>query len=434
MTLGAALFLITPLVASPAMPPTPSSAGGGLIAIKVARAETVSHGTFEHAVILIEDGKIVTVGEDLPIERGIRVLDMDPGWTAIPGLVNCYSRAGLDGRGGNDSKPGQRASAELYPDERILEELREAGVTTLGLYPPGNGIPGRAVAVRPQGDTAAEMILADDVYLKIILRANSASKKMLRDGFAAADKYAEKEQKAREKWEKDAEKADKKKSSKKDEEAKGDEKKDDEKKQDEKEEAGPGPYVAPELDEEARAFLQLRDGKLRALITLSQASDYLHFIDAIGKETFQWDLRLQLTRESDFFYLVDELAAKSCRLVIEPALTLHPNTMRTRNLPAEMARAGAKLVFIPRDDDPSNQKNWLRDAGEVVAAGLEAEKALRAMTLEPAELMGLGAQLGSLEAGKSANLIFLNGDPFEPGTEIEAVMLDGEFVFGEVKL
>lgn len=424
MNLGAALLSITPLVAPPTATPMLPSVEGGLLAIKVARAETVSHGTLEHAVILIEDGKIVAIGEDLPIERGIRVLDMDPGWIAIPGLVNSYSRAGLDGRGTNDSRPGQRASGELYPEERVNEELQKAGVTTLALYPPGNGIPGRAVAVQPDGETIEEMTVADDVYLKIVLRTNSSSKKMLRDGFEAADKYVEKDAKEREKWEKAVEKAEKKKKSKKD---------DDEKK-DEEEDAGPGPYVAPEMDDDARAFAELRDGSLRALVSLSQASDYLHFLDAIGDEEFTWDLRLQLTRESDFFYLIDDLASNPCRLVLEPTLTLHPNTMRVRNLPAELARAGAKLVLVPRDDDPADQKDWLRETGEVVAAGLDADVALRAMTMEPAEMLGLGEQLGSLDPGKAANLIFLNADPFEPGTEIEAVMLNGEFVSGEVKL
>lgn len=429
MTLGATFLAITPLLAPSAVASADPSAGTGLLAIKVARAETVSHGTLEHAVILIEGGQIVTIGSDLPIDRGIPVLDMDPGWVAMPGLVNSYSRAGLDGQGGNDSKPGQRASAEVYPDERVDEPLLEAGVTTLAFYPPGNGIPGRAVATEPKGETSAERILADDVYLKIVMRSTSAAKKIVRDGFEAADKYAEKEQKAREKWEKDVEKAEKDKKGKKDEE-----KKEGEAKPEEEKTEGPGPYVPPEMDEDARAFRQLRDGSLRAVVSLAQASDYLHYLDAIDDEEFQWDLRMQLSRESDFFYLIPEVAKKPCRLIVEPVLTLHPNTMRARNLPAEMARAGAKLVFIPRDDDPANQKNWLRDTGEVVAAGLPAQAALRAMTLEPAEMLGLGEKLGSLDAGKAANLIFLNGDPFEPGTKIEAVMLDGDFVYGEVKL
>jgi hypothetical protein len=417
-TLGAALLALSPLaLPTAAGPPAPQ----GLVALRVARAETVSHGSLRHAVILIEDGKIVTIGEDLPIERGIPVIDLDSSWVAIPGLVNSYSRAGLDGRAGSDSRPGQKASAELYPDERVDEELVKAGVTTLALYPPGNGIPGRAVAVKPKGKTPEEVLLADDVYLKIVLRSTSASKKMLRDGFVAADKYAEKEQKAREKWEKDSEK-DKKKTDDKD------------KKEDAEKTEGPGPYVPPEMDDDARAFRQLREGSLRALVTLSQASDYLHFLHAIGKEEFQWDLRLQLTRESDFFHVIPEMASKPCRLVVDPALTLHPNTLRVRNLPAEMVSAGSKLVLIPRDDDPGRQKDWLRHVGELVAVGLSPEVALRAMTLEPAAMLGLDDRLGSLEAGKLANIVFLDGDPFEPRTRIVAVMMEGVFLVGEVTL
>ena len=60
---------------------------GGLLAIRVGKAETIAHGTIEHAVILIEDGKITAIGQDLPIERGIPVLDR-PHWTAMPGLVH----------------------------------------------------------------------------------------------------------------------------------------------------------------------------------------------------------------------------------------------------------------------------------------------------------------------------------------------------------
>ena len=55
------------------------------------------------------------------------------------------------------------------------------------------------------------------------------------------------------------------------------------------------------------------------------------------------------------------------------------------------------------------------------------------MTSNAAEFLGVNDRLGSLSAGMDANMIFLNGDPFEPGTQIEAVMLEGEFVHGEVQ-
>ncbi len=415
------------MVLSPTLTPAPVAPVQGTVAIKVGRAETVSDGTIEHAVILIEDGKIAMVGEDLPIARGIPVLDLGPDSVVIPGLVNAYSRQGMDSRGGNDSAPGNHASSELYPGYRDYPELLEAGITTLGLYPAGNGIPGRAVAVRTAGDTKQEMILADDVYLKILLRSSSSSKKMISGGFEKADKYIEKEQKAREKWEKAKEKADKKKDKKK-----KDKDKDDEKKSDSAKDEGPGPYVAPEMDPEAAAFQQLRDKELTALISITSAGDYLHLLDAIGDEEFTWDLRLVVSRESNLFHVAREIGKRECRVVMEPTLSTHPNTRRLRNLPHEMVKAGAKLVLVPSSDRLSDQEDWLEDTGALIRAGLPADVALRAMTLEPAEILGLGERLGSISAGKDANLILFRGDPFEPSTKVEAVMLEGKVVFGEM--
>jgi hypothetical protein len=425
MTWSSLLLALGPLAAGSVAAP---AADPGLLAIKVERAETASQGTLEHAVILIENGKIVTIGEDLPIEHGIPVLDRDPGWVAMPGLVNCYSRIGMDGTGGNDSKPQVMASAELYPGSKEYARVLEAGVTTLGLYPPGNGIPGQAVAIRPRGSTPEEMILADSVYLKVILRASASSKKMLRDGFEDVGKYNEKVAKEKEKYEKDKEKLeDKLKKAKKDKDE------EDEKKY-EAELKELGDFRPPAPDPEVEPFIRLRDGSLRALISVNDAADYLHAMDAIGDEEFAWDLRIPNQRESNIFYVAPEIGLLDCRVVMEPEHSLHPNTMRQRNLPAELSRAGAKLVLIPRNDSVSSHESWLRDVGEVVATGLSPDAAVRAMTIEAAEQLGLGERLGSLDAGKDANMIFLNGDPFEPGTELQAVMLEGDFVSGEVDL
>jgi hypothetical protein len=433
-----------------------------LLAIRVGRAETAAKGTIEHAVILVEGGKIVTIGEDLPIERGIPILDK-PDWVVIPGLVDAYSRLGLDGEGGDDNSPDVRASEEVFPGAEAYEKVVEYGVTTLGLYPAGNGIPGQAVVIRPRGKTREEMIVHDPAYLKIILRATASSKKLLREGFKKADEYREKEKKAREKWDKEQEKK-KKSPAKKDEKAeekkneeKKEEKKDedksgsaqddkDEKKEEKKDEkAAPKEdvFVPPVPDPKVKPFLDLRSGSLRALVSIAGSAEYLHLLDALGSEKLQFDLRVPLSRESDLFYVaakkdfdldVDGIGDRKCRVVVEPSLTLHPGTMRQRNLPMELARAGAKLVFVPREDELPRMKTWLPDVGEIVGAGLDRETALRALTAEPAALLGVGDRLGSLEKGKDANLVFLSGDPFEPSTRIEAVMLDGRFVFGEVNL
>jgi imidazolonepropionase-like amidohydrolase len=397
-----------------------------LVAIRVGRAETIQQGPIEHAVLLVENGKIVAIGEDLPVERGIRVLEL-PDWVAMPGLVDCYSRIGMSGEAGDSFDPHLRASRELDPRQDLWRDLLEAGVTTLGLYPPGNGIPGQAVAVKPVGESEEEMVLADDVYLKIVLRSSPSSKKQLREAFEKVDEYDEKVAKAREKWEKDQEKAKKKKPKKDDEKEE-----DKEEKQEEGEAEGPKDFVPPEPDEKVKPFLALREGRLSAVVEIRKAADYLHLLDVIEKEDFQWSLRCPLRDDIDFFHIADRLGERKVSVIFEPEITLQPNSRRERNIPAEVQRAGAKVVFVPQRDDVRGHERWLKDVGLMVAAGLDRQAALAAVTLEPARVLRLDERLGSLEKGKDANIVFWNGDPLEPWTRVQAVMLEGRIVHGEV--
>lgn len=449
---------VLPLAFGAAEDPLPIRPGvAGTVAIKVGKAETISAGVIEHAVILIENGVITAVGEDLPIERGIPVLDR-PEWVALPGLVNPYSRMGFESRSGNtETNPELSPLPELLPRHRDYSRLLEAGVTTLGIYPPGLGIPGQAIALRPRGSTQAEMLVDDSTYLKIYFRSDARSKKAVRDAWTKVDEYDEKVKKAREKWEKDAEKAksskkpaDKKEEPKKDDAKKDEAKKDDakkdepkpedkpeekpdEKKGDKKDEEASKTFVPPPPDPKLKPFLDLRDGKLSALVSIGQSADWLHWLDALGERKFEWDLRVPVSRELDLFEVTKVIGEKKVRVVMEPQLSLHPGTMRQRNIPAELSRAGAKLVLIPRFDTLRDHERWLWNVGEMVGAGLEREVALRAVTLEGASVLGLEDKLGSIEKGKTANLVFFDGDPLEVGTKVRAVMLEGSFVVGEVR-
>lgn len=395
-----------------------------VVAIRVGRAETASHGTIENAVILVEGTKIVAVGEDLPVGRGIPIIDR-PDWVATPGLVNCHSRAGMDGEGGRSFKPYVLASGELYPRQDIWGELLEAGITTLGLSPAGAAISGQAVAVRPHGKTVSDMIIQDSVYLKVHLVSTAASKKMLRDAFEKVDEYDEKVQKAREKWEKDQEKKKKKKKDDKDD-------KDDEKKEEEKKDEGPDHFVKLEADEKVVPFLALRNKELSALVSIRKASDYLHLLDAIDDEDFDWSLHVPLRNDIDLYEIADRLGEAKRRVVLTSWITLQPSTLRERNIPAELERAGATVVLLPRSDNLASHESWMHDVGLLVAAGLERDAAIAGMTLEAARVLGLGERLGSLEEGKDANIVLWNGDPFEPQTRIQAVMLEGSFVSGDL--
>jgi flagellar motor protein MotB len=441
------------LLLSSAVPDT----RGELLALRVGRAETISHGTLEHAVILVEGGKIVAIGEDLPIERGIPILDR-PEWVVTPGLVNCHSRAGMDGNAGRSFDPELRAAAEVYGRQDVWKELLEAGVTTLGLYPAGSGIPGQAVAIRPHGATAQEMIVRDGVYLQVYIGANPSLKKMLADAFEKVEEYDEKVKKAREKWEKEQEqKKSKSKSKSKTETEKKDaseEKKEEEEKKDEKDENKEGEgqaaqeekekkeepkkeessdvFVPPEPEAKVKPFVELRDKRLPAVMSISKAADYLHFLDVIGERDFRWSVHVPLRDDLDLYEVAAKLGEKKASVVMTPLVTLQPSTRRERNLPAELARAGAKVVLLPRGDGVVDHERWMFDVGRLVAAGLGRQAALAAVTLEAARVLGLDERLGSLDVGKDANLILWSGDPLEPSSRIQAVMLEGEFVSGEV--
>lgn len=404
------------------------AASPDLLAIK-ARRVLVGDGTeIEHAVILVDGGKIVTIGQDLPIERGIPVIELDDDQLVMPGLVNPYSRFGMAGGGYNDSRAHVKASTELYPPAGYRAAL-EAGVTTLALYPAGTGIPGQAVVVRPAGDTAEAMIVKDGAYLKVVMRPSSGNKRNLKKGFEDVAKHREKVEKEREKWEKknkpaakDEKPAEEKKDDKPAEESKSTSKKKEE------------PFVPPAPDEAVKPWVDVLDKNLRVLVTIDSAAAYDHFIDALGKEEIDWHLRVGLSREIDIFHVKDKIAAKACYVLMDPEITLQPGTLRQRNLPAEFDRAGAKVVLLPRGDTATAFERWLEDVGVLVGAGLDRKSAVRAVTQHAADFLGLGAELGTLAEGKRANLIVLSGDPFEPGTEVEAVMLDGKFVHGETRL
>jgi imidazolonepropionase-like amidohydrolase len=180
-----------------------------------------------------------------------------------------------------------------------------------------------------------------------------------------------------------------------------------------------------------KPFVELRDKKLSALVRLSKAADWLHLLEVMAGKDFRFALRLPLRSDIDFYEVASAIGEKKLSVVMDPQVTLQPNTRRDRNIPSEMAAAGAKVVLIPRRDSEEGHRAWIKEVGELVRFGLDRQVALAAVTQEAANVLGLGERLGSIAPGRDANLVFWNGDPFEPGTRVEAVMLEGEFVFEE---
>jgi len=410
--------------------------GSDLLAIRVGKAETISQGTLEHVVILVEGGKIVTIGEDLLIERGIPILDR-PDWTAMPGLVSCHTRIGLEKSTSRSFEPNTNPKREVYPRQKVWKELLELGVTTLGIVPGGNsGVPGQAIAIRPYGDTVDEMLLEEGVYLKMNLQSSSASKAIIRDAFGKVDTYNEKVAKAREKWDKAREKSKKKSSRSRSKKSKDEDKKEDDDKGKEKPKSTeelPKEFVPPAPDVKVQPFIDLREGRLTAMLSIRKAGDYLHLLDVMDEEEdVKWFLRVPLRTDIDLYEVADRLGEREVLAVLSTRITLQAHSRRERNIPAELARTGVHLALTPESDRMSSYEEWMNDVGHLVSRGLDREKALAAVTQEPARALGLDEQLGTLDAGKDANIVFWDGDPLEPASRVQAVMLEGRFVTGEV--
>ncbi len=427
--------LFLPLLGAPAA----AAPSQGLVVLRVDQLETISDGTFAHGVVLIEDGMIRSVGEDLPIEAGLSVLDVKPGWVVMPGFVNAATRIGLSSSASGESTPERLPTPEIYPGLGIWAELRETGVTTLGMYPPGTTLPGQAVVVQPVGSTSDEMVVAEGSYMLAYMQSTSSAKKMITKGFEQADSHEEKVEKAREKWEKDQEKKKKKSKSKS---KKKDDDKDEEKDEkedsaaalpdDKKSDDGGEGFEAPTPKESVQPFLDLRAGMLRALVHIRRSSDFLHFVDAIGDEEFQWDLWMPLGGETDFYEIRHRIAECGARVMLTTRTSLRPNTTRQINIARDFAEAGIPIVLTPQRDSIRDFKDWRHDVGALVRMGLDRQTALRAMTLEPAAQLGVDDRFGSVSVGKQADLLFFDGDPLEPSTRLRAVMIAGEIVYGEI--
>jgi len=95
-------------------------------------------------------------------------------------------------------------------------------------------------------------------------------------------------------------------------------------------------------------------------------------------------------------------------------------------LPAELAKRGVKIAFASYDSHQA--RNLPYAAGYAVAFGLPYEEALKALTINPAEIWGVADKLGSLEPGKVANIVVANGDPLELQTDVKRVFIGGREV------
>lgn len=372
---------------------------------------TITKGTIEEGTVLVKDGKITAVGAELDIPAGAEEVDCR-GKVVMPGLIDAHAHVGIfeeginfEGDDGNEMTdpitPHLRTIDAINPEDQGFRDALEGGVTTV-FIPPGsaNVIGGTGVVVKVKGNTIDDMVVRQDAGLKIAFGENPkrvyhnknrmpstrmATAALLREAIVKAINYAKKTEKA----------------------------------------IQDGEY--PERDLKWETVLRVIRKEMPLRAHAHRADDIITAI-RIAKE---YNLPLCIEHCTEGHKIREKLKEQNIPVVIGPGLS-NRSKVELRDLtfktPALLHEAGVKFALMT--DHPVVPIKYLAIcAGLAVKEGLEEEEALKAITINAAEILGLGDRIGSLEPGKDADIIVLSGHPLELRTVVEKVFIEGTPVY-----
>lgn len=360
-------------------------------------------GTLTGATVLIQNGKIAAVGQHIPIPHDARIINAK-GMKITPGFIDCHTHIGLaeeaagaahlDKNEVNDPVcPHLRAIDGIDPEDPGLRDAYSSGTTTMIITPGSETvIGGQSVAIKTYGNIIDHMILRQPAGIKMAFGENPIktyvnkdkppSTRMsiagiIREALIQAQNYQKKA---------DADR---------------------------------------DLRMEALSLLLNRKIPLRAH---AHAADDIMTAIRIADE---FNLKLNIEHATAAHKIADELARRNVTATIGPSITARVKVElreRTYSTPALLHRAGVKIALIT--DHPILPVSSLRlEAALALREGLPHDIALKAITLSAAEIIGVSDRVGSIEPGKDADLVILDGDPFAVATNIKQVFINGKTVF-----
>jgi imidazolonepropionase-like amidohydrolase len=420
-----------------------AQATGGTIAITGGKLLTVSHGTIENGVLVIVNGKIAAVGAagSVAIPQGATVVDAH-GMTVYPGLIDPETTLGLTEVGSDEnsndlSEPSDEImphmhTADAFHAETVLIPVARLNGVTNAVVAPGedDSIAGQDIFIQLAGRNRDEMILGQDVALAMNYGADQRRRgrgssqfpstrmgliTQLRQNLMDAQHYEASRDAAMKKADKPAEKNEKtEKTSKGD---KGVEKS--------AEIAGDKTF---ERDLKMEALLPYLHGERPVVIGVDEAYD----VESIMRVAQEFHLKVILSHVTHTQEIVDEIAAWKVPVIVGPIYSMPRANERydaVFTLPAELAKRGVKIALTSGEAGGPGGAHSVRNlpysAGFAVGYGLPYDDALKAITLNVAEMFGFGDKLGSLDVGKMGNVVIANGDPLDVRTDVKQVYIQG---------
>ena len=376
------------------------------VAVRGEMVYSMAGPPIRNGVVLIRDGKIQKIGPG----KNIRIPDDYEVYEAVvvtPGLVDARATVGLSGiynqKHDQDQldksapiQPELRASDAYNPREELVFFLRTLGVTTVHTGPaPGALISGQTLVAKTSGLTIDEVMLSDGPMICLALGprvsgnfkspgTRSKGVAMLRADLVKAREYLKKMGDKR---------ADKR----------------------------------PAVDLKMEALARLLSGEAKALIHANASHDIMSAI-RLARE---FDLRLVLDGAAEAYLLIDEIRASGAEVILHPTMARASGEMKNMSMETagKLTAAGIQVAiqsgyeaYVPKT------RVVLYEAAIAAANGLGMERALETITINAARIIGQDKRIGSLEAGKDADLVLFDGDPFEYTTKVCAVFINGELV------
>ena len=391
----------------------------GVFAIRNARIVTVSGPDIENGTVVIRDGKIEAVGANVTVPTGAQTIDGN-GLSVYPGMIDAGTNIGLvevpQGANGTvdtsevgELNPNAKAIVAVNPHSAHIAVTRVEGITNALTAPTGGLISGQAALINLLGTAPKEMAVVPQVALVInyprigfggggfggfqqqqtanlsdILAANERQvdqiRKMLRDAEAygrAQDAYAKDKSLPRPDRNVVLE-----------------------------------PLVPYVRGEQPVMFRADREAEIRGAIKFAE----------------EMKLKPIILGGNDAWKVANLLKEKNVPVIVTSILSLPQREDDSYDAlyenPAKLQAAGVRFC-ISTGDPGAEARNLAQYAGMAAAFGLSKADAVKAVTLYPAQILNVSDRLGSIEAGKMANLVITDGDLLEIRSHIRYLFIDG---------
>jgi len=380
------------------------------IVLRGATIHTVTNGVIQNGMIVLDRGKITAIGTNVAVPQGARVVDVT-GKHIYPGLIDAYSTVGISEIGSvdvsndinerGDFNPNVRAEVAVNAESRHIGTTRSAGVLVAFTTPGGGLVSGLSSAMALEGWTWEEMSMKGAAALNVNWpnpiaqprrfggpggpggqrqppKTYAQQVQELKDFFGEARAY------------RDAVKA----------------------------------GQVTRTDTRYDAMIPALNGEIPVVVA---ADGVAQINDAItwGKEE---GLRLVIRGGRDAIHVADRLKAENVPVILTSTMSAPQRSYDgydgNYSLPAALHKAGVKFAISGGTGALySYRLPW--EAGVAVAFGLPEEEALKSVTINAAEFMGISDRVGSLEVGKDATLLITTGTPLDMTTDIQQSYIQG---------